>query len=228
MPLIVGQACRNRPVERPSRTRSPKRLETRLADSRLPFIGLTGGIGAGKSTALDALGRLGAAVLSTDRIVHELYETPEVRQAVVERFGESVAPGAVVDRAALAARAFPTAGDRTWLEGLLWPRVGAWVAGWREQLERGSPRPRAGVVEVPLLFESGMDGVFDATIAVVADEVLRARRAGDRGHEALEERAARQLTQREKAQRATYVVVNDGTVGELESKLSAVLEKLRP
>jgi len=195
-------------------------------DTKLPFIGLTGGIGAGKSTALEALSRLGAAVLSTDRVVHELYESREVRQAVAERFGEAVAPGTTVDRAALAARAFSTGYDRAWLEGLLWPRVGARVADWREQLERASPRPRAAVVEVPLLFEAEMDGAFDATIAIVADEALRAQRAGGRGHEALEERAARQLTQHEKAQRATFVVVNDGTVAGLESKLSAVLEKL--
>ena len=70
-----------------------------------------------------------------------------------------------------------------------------------------------------------MDNAFDATIAVVATEELRATRAGERGHEALAERSARQLTQQEKAQRATYVVVNDGTMEELESKLSALLEK---
>jgi len=97
---------------------------------------------------------------------------------------------------------------------------------WREQLEQGSPPPRAAVVEVPLLFEAGMEGAFDATIAVVADEDVRAKRAGARGHEALAERGARQLSQEEKAQRATYVVVNDGTVDQLEQKLSSVLDML--
>jgi dephospho-CoA kinase len=81
-------------------------------------------------------------------------------------------------------------------------------------------------VEVPLLFESGMDNVFDATIAVVAEEDVRAQRAGARGHDALDERGARQLTQAEKAQRATHVVTNDGSVEELERKLSAILEML--
>jgi dephospho-CoA kinase len=81
-------------------------------------------------------------------------------------------------------------------------------------------------VEVPLLFESGMEQAFDATIAVIADEDLRAERAGGRGHEALEERGARQLSQQEKAGRATYVVVNDGSVAELEAKLSSILEML--
>jgi dephospho-CoA kinase len=190
------------------------------------FIGLTGGIGAGKSAALDALERLGAAVLSTDRVVHELYDTAEVRDAVVERFGSSVAPNGVVDRAAVARAAFATPADRRWLEGLLWPRVSERMAAWREQLGRRSPRPRAAVVEVPLLFEAGMDDAFDATIAVIADERLRTQRAGARGHQALEERSARQLPQAEKAQRATYVVVNDGTLQELRSNLSAVLDKL--
>jgi dephospho-CoA kinase len=194
----------------------------------IPFIGLTGGIGAGKSTALDALERLGAAVLSTDRVVHELYDDPEVRDAVVARFGDSVAPDGVVDRAALAKAAFATAADRAWLERILWPRVGERMTGWRDELERASPSPRAAVVEVPLLFEADMDGAFDATIAVVADEELRAQRAGARGHQALEQRSARQLSQDEKAQRATHAVVNDGSVEQLESKLSAILDMLQP
>lgn len=146
--------------------------------------------------------------------------------AVRERFGDAIERDGVVDRAALARVAFATAEDRAWLEGLLWPRVGERMAAWRDSLGRLDDPPRAAVVEVPLLFESGMDGGFDATIAVVAAEELRAERAGARGHEALAERSARQLTQKEKAQRATYVVVNDGTVEELESKLSALLEKL--
>ena len=187
---------------------------------------MTGGIGAGKSTALAALERAGASVLSTDRVVHELYADPSVVHAVWERFGDSVVSNGVVDRAALARRAFATAADREWLEGLLWPRVGTRMASWRVSHERSVDPPRALVVEVPLLFESGMDGAFDATIAVVAAEDLRAVRAGGRGHEALAERSARQLTQQEKAHRATYVVVNDGTEEELDSKLSELLEML--
>jgi dephospho-CoA kinase len=159
--------------------------------------------------------------------VHELYETPEVRDEVVARFGSSVAPDGRIDRAGLARRAFATDEDRTWLEQLLWPRVGARMVAWREQLDRASPAPRAAVVEIPLLFESGMERTFDATIAVVAEEPLRAQRAGARGHEALDERSARQLSQQEKAARATYVVANDGTFDELESNLSAVLDILQ-
>ncbi len=192
----------------------------------IPFIGLTGGIGAGKSTALEALERLGTAVLSTDRVVHELHEAPEVRDALSARFGASVAPGGTVDRAALADRAFATPEARAWLEGLLWPRVEARMSAWRVGLQEASPRPRAAVVEVPLLFEAGLDEAFDATIAVIADERLRARRAQARGHQALGERAARQLSQADKAARATHVVANDGTLRALESRLSAVLDML--
>ena len=158
--------------------------------------------------------------------MHELYDHPEVQDAVRERFGDDVAPGGVIDRSALATRAFEAPEQRAWLEQLLWPRVGARMVAWREQLEQLSTRPRVAVVEVPLLFESGMEKAFDATIAVVADESIRSGRAAARNHSALDERSARQLTQQGKSGRATYVVINDGTVDELERALSAVLDKL--
>ena len=163
-----------------------------------PFIGLTGGIGSGKSTALAALERLGAATLSTDRVVHELYELDEVRRLVAERFGEQVIRDGEVDRGAVARVAFATDEDRRWLEQLLWPRVGERMIAWRAEQDQRVPPPRALVVEVPLLFESGHDRGYDATIAVIADEAIREARAGARGHQALDERVARQLTQEEK------------------------------
>ena len=191
-----------------------------------PFVGLTGGIGAGKSEALAALERLGASTISTDKVVHELYEDPEVRAAVVARWGEDVAPGGRVDRGAIARHAFVDDDERHFLEGLLWPRVGARVAEWRAAESRRSPAPKALVVETPLLFEAGLEGNYDATIAIVAEEAVRAARARARGHEALDERTARQLTQAEKAQRATYSVENSGTLRDLEQELSGVLAKL--
>jgi dephospho-CoA kinase len=193
---------------------------------RVPFVGLTGGLGAGKSTALAALERLGAATLSTDAVVHELYSSPEVRDAVVGRWGADVAPGGSVDRAAVARHAFADPGDRAWLEGLLWPLVGARVVAWREEQEAREPPPPAAVVEIPLLFEAGMDDAYDATIAVIADEDVRATRAAARGHHGVDERAARQLLQAEKAARATHVVENSLSVQELERALAGVLAKL--
>src|SRR3954471_509206 len=194
---------------------------------RVPFVGLTGGLGSGKSTALAALGRLGAATISTDAVVHELYGSDEVVDAVVERWGpEVVGPDGVVDRAAIARRVFGEPSEREWLEGLLWPLVGARVWAFRTEQEGADPAPKAAVVETPLLFEAGMHEMYDATIAVVADEDVRRARAAARGHEAVDERAARQLTQDEKAQRATFVVHNDGSEADLERTLSAVLAKL--
>jgi dephospho-CoA kinase len=158
--------------------------------------------------------------------VHELYRDPEVHAAVVNRWGDDMAPGGVVDRAAVARRAFATAEDRAWLESMIWPKVGQRIAEWRAIESTRDVPPPALVVEVPLLFESGMDAAFDATIAIVADDAVRAERAAGRGHEAVDERTARQLGQQEKAQRATYAVHNSGTLEELEEKLSGVLGKL--
>ena len=197
-----------------------------MVEPAVPFVGLTGGMGAGKSTALAALEGLGAAVLSSDAVVHELYAGDQLRDAVVARWGEDVAPGGVVDRAAVAARAFAGEQDRAWLEGTVWPLVGARVADWLARVRAQRPPPPAAVVEVPLLFEAGLEGIYDATIAVVAEEDVRRRRDAARGHALADERAARQLPQEEKARRATFVVRNDGSEEDLLRQLSALLEKL--
>ena len=107
----------SRPSAEPARTPAVRSTTSPPPEREVPpFVGLTGGIGAGKSTALAALERLGAAVLSTDAVVHELYREPEVEGAVVARFGDVVAPGGVVDRAVLAEHAFATDADTRWLE----------------------------------------------------------------------------------------------------------------
>jgi dephospho-CoA kinase len=160
--------------------------------------------------------------------VHELYGDPEIHAAVVARWGAQMAPEGHVDRAAVARRAFATDDDRAWLEGLLWPKVGQRVAEWRAIESTRDDPPRALVVESPLLFEAGLERAFDATIAIVADEAVRAERAAARGHESVDERTSRQLPQEEKAQKATYAIHNSGTLEELEQKLSDVLEKLCP
>jgi dephospho-CoA kinase len=193
---------------------------------RVPFVGLTGGLGAGKSEALRALDELGAAVLSTDQVVHDLLASEKVRDRVVARLGPEVAPQGTLDRSLIAERVFGDDEARGWLEGVLWPRVGERVSAWKADLAGVEPPPRAAVVEVPLLFESGMEGVFEHTIAVVAGEDVRAERAGGRGHAALAERTGRQLSQEEKSQRANFTVRNDGSLSELKESLSTVLAKI--
>jgi dephospho-CoA kinase len=192
----------------------------------VPVIGLTGGMGAGKSTALAALERLGAAVLSSDAIVHELLLRPDVSAPIVARFGPQVAPEGTLDRSALARCAFGNDADRSWLEGLLWPLVGARADEWIREVRARTPPARAAVIEVPLLFETGEIDGYDATIAVIAEEALRTERASSRGHALGDERLARQLPQEEKARLATFVVHNDGTENDLERELSEVLDKL--
>jgi dephospho-CoA kinase len=192
----------------------------------VPFVGLTGGLGAGKSEALRALAELGCATLSTDAVVHELLAGEELVEVVGERLGVDVVRDGTLDRSAIAERVFEDDEARRWLEGELWPRVGARMAGWRREVQAAEPRPRAAVVEVPLLFESGMEAVFDHTIAVVADEEVRESRAAARGHAAVAGRSGRQLSQREKAEKADFVVRNDGSLDELMQSLSRVLAKL--
>ena len=201
----------------------PPRRSPPTGPEPVPFVGLTGGLGAGKSEALRALGELGAATLSTDAVVHELLEGDELRDRLVERLGPGVAPGGAINRAAVAERVFERDEEREWLEGELWPRVGARMIEWRQEVDASAP---AAVVEVPLLFESGMESVFDHTVAIVAEEVVRAKRAGSRGHEGVEARAGRQLSQEEKAQRADFVIRNDGTLEELKEELSRVLRRI--
>ena len=187
-----------------------------------PFVGLTGGLGAGKSEALRLLGELGAATLSTDQVVHELLATDELRELVVERLGADLVADGSLDRSKLAERVFGDDEARSWLERELWPRVGQRVARWRADVGE----ERVAIVEVPLLFESGMETVFDATIAVIAAEDIRDARATERGHAVVTERVDRQLSQSEKAQRADFTITNDGTIDELRESLSRVLAKL--
>lgn len=187
------------------------------------LIGLTGGIAAGKSEVLRALSGLGAETLSTDAVVHGLLGTGEVRELLIDRWGERVAPGGELDRGRIAGIVFEEPEELAWLESVLHPRVGSRLIEWR----RGLPDELdVAVVEVPLLFEGRMAETFDATIAVVAEDGLRRRRAAERGTGELEGRSARQLSQDEKAERATFVVHNNGTLADLEAELRDLLPRL--
>jgi dephospho-CoA kinase len=188
------------------------------------LIGLTGAIAAGKSEALAALGRLGVATLSSDAVVHDLLSSERVRDLLVGRWGREVAPDGSVDRAKVSEIVFERPAELEWLEATLHPLVGEEIAAWYSGLP---PETEIAVVEVPLLFETGMEGGFDATIAIVANDEARVERAGARGTPDLENRSSRQLSQDEKAARATHVVANDGSVDELEAALAELLERLR-
>jgi dephospho-CoA kinase len=187
-------------------------------------IGLTGGIAAGKSEALKAFARLGAATLSSDAVVHELLESEPLREKLAARWGPEVLAEGGVDRAKIGEIVFADPEQLTWLEEQSHPLVQERTAAWLMSLPADT---EVAVVEVPLLFEAGSDKVFDTTVAVVSGDEIRRERAAARGHALVDEREARQLTQPEKAERAEHVVENDGSVEDLERALSALLAKLR-
>src|SRR6187551_2324092 len=166
-------------------------------------IGLTGGIAAGKSEALKAFARLGAATLSSDAVVHELLEGEELRGRLVERWGSDVVGDGVLNRAKIGEIVFADPEQLSWLEGQIHPLVQRRTAEWLLSLPAGT---EVAVVEVPLLFEAGNEKAFDTTVAVVASDEVRRERAAARGHALVDEREARQLTQPEKAERAEHVV----------------------
>jgi dephospho-CoA kinase len=187
-------------------------------------IGLTGGIAAGKSEALAAFERLGATTLSSDAVVHELLDLEPLLSRIRERWGPEVAPDGGVDRARVGEVVFADAGELGWLESQIHPLVGERIAAWLGSLSEAA---EVAVVEVPLLFEAGMEGAFDTTVAVVASDPVRQARAAARGHALVAEREARQLDQGVKASRAEHVIENDGSLEDLERELSALLAKLR-
>ena len=187
-------------------------------------IGLTGGIAAGKSEALAAFERLGAETISSDAVVHELLDSEPLLSRLTERWGAEIAPDAVVDRTKVGEIVFARPEELSWLESQIHPLVGERIGGWLQSLPEGT---EVAVVEVPLLFESEMDGVFDTTVAVVAADPIRRARAEARGQALVGEREARQLAQEEKASRAEHVVENEGTIEDLERELSTLVAKLQ-
>ena len=187
-------------------------------------IGLTGGIAAGKSEALAAFSRLGAATLSSDAVVHELLDSEPLLGRLVERWGLDVAPDGRVDRNRIGEIVFADPDQLTWLEQQIHPLVGERIGAWLSALPGDV---EVAVIEVPLLFESGMERAFDTTLAIVTEDELRRQRAAARGHALVDEREARQLAQDEKADRAEHAIANDGSIEDLERSLSALVARLR-
>jgi dephospho-CoA kinase len=187
------------------------------------MVGLTGAIAAGKSEALAAFGRQGAATISSDAIVHELLGTPEVRDRLVERWGEEVAPEGEVDRGRVGEIVFVDGDELRWLEATLHPLVSSRLLEWAHSLPAGT---QVAVVEVPLLFETGMEAGFDATATVVAGEEVRQTRADARGTSLVGERTGLQLSQEEKVALSNHVIRNDGSIEDLDHEVSRVLGEL--
>jgi dephospho-CoA kinase len=194
---------------------------------RIPRLGLTGGIGSGKSTAAAYLHELGAATVSADDLVQELLGDGSVVARLVKRFGDGVVVDGEVDRAAVARIVFADQAQLSWLEDLLHPLVKRRLDGWaREQASR-SPTPSLLVAEVPLLFESDMRDTFDYVLLVTARESLRRRRlAAKLTDSEFSRRTARQLDEGEKAARSDFVFDNSGRRGRLKEYLAGVYAEI--
>lgn len=198
--------------------------------ARPALIGVTGGIGAGKSTVVDAFVRRGAVPFSADAAVHALYSDPDVVGEVRRRWGDGVvAADGSIDRSAIAAIVFNDERERRWLEGLLHPLVArAWLRFVDAQQRADEPAEFA-VAEVPLLFEAGLEERYDAIVAITAPLETRIRRAEARGsgRTLSAERAAAQMPEEEKAARADFTYVNTGSFEDLDAFAGEVLEALR-
>lgn len=179
--------------------------------SRPVTLAITGGIGAGKSEALAAFARRGAATLSADAVVHELIAADaQVRSALEARFGST-------DRDAIAQVVFADPDELAWLEALLHPRVRERTDAWLAGVEAA-----VAAVEIPLLYESGGEERFDKVVVVTAPPDIRRARSSA----AVEDRERRLLPVEEKAARADFVYENTGTLEDLDRFVASVLAGL--
>jgi len=187
-------------------------------------VAITGGIGAGKSEALAAFARHGAAVISSDEIVHRLLsDDRDVRAQLVERFGKAILDDeGEVDRGAIAEIVFADPEALDWLEGLLHPLVVQEYMGWRERLAEGDDPPPVTATEVPLLYEVGGEERFDVVVVVTAPPDVRAARTDvDTA-----EREPRLLPDSIKVAQADFAYVNDGSLEKLDDFVKGVVREL--
>jgi dephospho-CoA kinase len=187
-------------------------------------VAITGGIGAGKSTALASFRHHGAATVSSDEIVHHLLATdPEVKEKLVERLGEEIlGDDGAPDRERIAIRVFKDRDALDFLEKLLHPLVSREYMSWRDQLAALPNPPLVCVTEVPLLYEVGAETRFDKVVVITAPSKLReARRGGWQ-----DDRESRLISDREKAKRADFTYVNTGTPEELDVWVEGVMATL--
>ena len=188
-------------------------------------VAITGGIGSGKSEALKAFARHGAATVSSDEIVHHLLRHPDVKDKIVERVGNGVvAPDGEIDRTALATTVFNDRDALAFLEELLHPLVAAEYLKWRDDLARLPDAPGVCATEVPLLYEVGGETRFDKVVVITAPTKLRRARS----EITVDERDGRFLPEKEKVSRADFAFSNTGTLDELDAFVETVMRELQP
>ena len=208
---------------RPTKRRPPPSPFPTSTNAKRPLaVAITGGIGAGKSAALEAFARHGAATRSSDEIVHRLLRSdPDIRRELVERFGPEVIGSDGPDRAAIARIVFNDPEQLDWLEELLHPKVVQDHSAWRQELAEGPDPPAVTVTEVPLLYETGGEARFDVVVVITAPADVRAKR-----RPIADERERRLLPEDEKTRLGDYAYVNDGSLADLDAFVAGVMTDL--
>jgi dephospho-CoA kinase len=192
-------------------------------------VALTGGIATGKSFVVGELSRHGVPCLDADALAHGVMQPgTEATAAIAERFGrEVIDPSGGVNRAALGSIVFADAGARRDLEAIVHPAVYRAIEAGLRAFERLGDTPLA-VVDIPLLYETGRAGDFDAVVATVCTVERQTARLRERGltDDQARQRLAAQLPAEEKARRADYVISTDGTFDETRAQVTHVVEAL--
>ena len=197
-----------------------------MPSKTVPLVGVTGGIGSGKSAVCRSFAALGRSVISADRIARDLTERdPRVRDAIRKKFGDAVyAPDGPLRRQALAAIVFADAAKRRALNAIVHPPVFEAIGAAVEALPAPSRSPYV-IVEAALIFESGMDKRLAATVVVRADEEVRIARVVARDGLSRADVLARmkaQMSADVKAQRADFVIDNNRGEEELAEKVAFI------
>jgi len=190
------------------------------------YLGLSGGIGSGKSTVAKILSELGAVVIDADAIAKEVLEPGQVGyESVVHAFGESVLDTTGnIDRKQLAAAVFQDTSQLALLEAIVHPAVSARVTQIRESL----PANSIVVYDTPLLVEKQLQDQFDKVMIVIADVDVRRSRLVGRGLDTsdIAARIANQVTDEQRMAIADFVVTNNGSLQELREHVTQVWHQL--
>ncbi|MEY3837893.1 MAG: hypothetical protein RL304_875 [Verrucomicrobiota bacterium] len=188
-------------------------------------IGLTGGIGCGKSAAAACFARRGFLVIDADALAREVLTSPACVDQLVRRWGQACLTGeGSPDRAWIAAKVFAEPAERAFLESITHPEVA------RRRALAVADRSRHHVVEIPLLFEKNLAAEFDAVVCVSSSEPVRFLRLERRGlsPSAARARMDSQDPLAEKVKKSDHVLFNDGDLDFLDAQVAALVDRLRP
>lgn len=195
----------------------------------MKIIGLTGGIGTGKSTAEEIFKRLGAYVIDADSIVHQLYKQEHIKEKLKQIFTEDIFDNnQEIDRKKVARIVFSDKTKRKALEEIIHPEVNKYIDEWLNQIEKNNPDAVA-IVSVPLMIETGSYKKYQKIILVYAPKELQIERLIKKGY-SYEEAVSRinaQMDIEEKLKYADYVIINTSTLENLENQVKRVFDEIK-